>query len=219
MDCSAVRDLLIEYREKELGGQRKEAVHSHLRVCEGCRTELREIEALIARIAHIPAVDPWPGFSRRLQSRLEQQASMGRGVRLRRLRLASSWIAGGVLLILAGATFSRLLLPSHELFTSSRKPDVIVAGRDEVSTGGPGQTDMGQAMALWGASADDWHEIPDWPDRGLGALALGDLESPSEEALILWNEDLAGVRSIEQLVEISGSSDSQVERVLEKVGR
>lgn len=215
MDCSAIRNLLVEYREKELDGRHKAAVDSHLKLCEGCRAELREIEELLSAIAQIPAEDPWPGFSRRLQLRLEGRVSRRPGVWLGGLGLIYRWIGGGVLMLLIGAIASWFFLGPDRLLISRPKPEAGVTGGGEVSMALPGEPIRG----LWIGSGAGRGEWAGWPDELLTTLAGGQLGLAPEEALTLWNRDLAGVRSLEQLADISSSPDTQLERILDQVKR
>jgi len=219
MDCSAIREWLVEYREKELCGQRKVAVECHLKLCGGCRAELTKLEELVAAIARIPAVDPWPGFSRRLQSRIERRASLHLGARLGGFALTYTWIASGVLLALLAAAASWLFLKSDQLLSSKRKSEARVVAPRNDSKVLLGKTEITQIIGISEGLGFGWDDLDKWPDGMLTGLALGNLEPAPEEALTLWIKDLAGVKGLEQLVEIPGASDPQVERVLDQVRR
>lgn len=219
MDCASIRNLLIEYREKELHGRREAAVESHLRLCEGCRRELRSLDELVSAIAEIPAVDPWPGFARRLRSRFEEETARRRGMCLGGLGFTYRWVGGGVVLFFAGALALGLFLRPHEITTSHRKTDVSVAASGEVSAGQLGEREMRQIMGLWSGSTSAWDDVVHMPDGTLAAFVIRTFESTPEEAVSLWERDLAGVSGLERVVELSGAPDAQVERVLDQVRR
>jgi len=221
MECSVIRDWLIDYRENELRGRRKAAVESHLKLCAGCRAELGALEELVAEIARIPAVDPWPGFSRRLQSRLDRDGSSPPGGWGWRHRAAgtSAWIAGGMLLLVVIVVVYWLFLASGRLFLSIQRSHNGDTATVDVSKGALGGTELKQMIDPWEGSGWSMDKFEDGPDGLLSGLALGSMQAAPDEVMTLWNRDIVGANSLEQLVEIPAPSDAQIEEVLDQVRR
>jgi predicted anti-sigma-YlaC factor YlaD len=46
MNCRKITSLLVDYNEDALTAEEKKMVEEHLRVCESCRKELKEIQSL-----------------------------------------------------------------------------------------------------------------------------------------------------------------------------
>jgi len=74
MNCSRVRDILVDYAEGTLSGRKKAAVEDHLSACEACRGELSQIETLKENILSMETpehdADFWQRFNKKLSHRL-----------------------------------------------------------------------------------------------------------------------------------------------------
>jgi anti-sigma factor RsiW len=61
---------LSEYLDDELDAAERAAVEAHLQVCEACRTDLRDLAAVVARAGTLPDTSParnlWPDVERRI---------------------------------------------------------------------------------------------------------------------------------------------------------
>lgn len=215
--CREIRESLLDYREKELAPEQETLVEAHLSLCEACREELRATEEVLSAVAGLQAPDPWPGFSRRLHSRLEPR-------KWRRLagwfpapRLTLSWVGGcAALLVVIGVGF-RLMLPLAKTTVSSQGPELGKPGASDVSLAALGEREVSQLIVLWSDPADRWEELADWPARKLASLALEKLEVSPEEVLRLWQTHTMGTSALERLVGLSSYTDPEVERFLDRV--
>ena len=72
MTCTEAQDLIDEHVEGSLGGAVLHELELHLAGCAGCRAEERELHALLAEAAALPAgIDPpqdlWPAIAARIE--------------------------------------------------------------------------------------------------------------------------------------------------------
>lgn len=74
MNCSRVKEILVDYAEGALSGRKKAAVEDHLTACEACRGELSQIETLKENILSVETpehdADFWQRFNKKLSQRL-----------------------------------------------------------------------------------------------------------------------------------------------------
>ena len=62
MTCTKIKELLIGYYEEYLSIEEKKKVEDHLRICEGCREELRQIESLFGILRQEKTEEVKPDF-------------------------------------------------------------------------------------------------------------------------------------------------------------
>ena len=74
-------DRLSEYIDGELTPSEHRALEAHLSGCEGCRTDLASLRAVVTRAEALtdtpPASDPWPGIAARIGARATQRTTLG----------------------------------------------------------------------------------------------------------------------------------------------
>ena len=63
-------DRLHAFVEESLDEARRSAVESHLSVCDACRTEVAELEAVFGALAGLEQFAPSPGFADRVMTRV-----------------------------------------------------------------------------------------------------------------------------------------------------
>lgn len=214
MDCQRVRDILLDYRERDLGQGLDRKVDEHLRLCEACAEELRKTEALFCALAALPVPDPWPGFSRRLSARIEEN-SRDRLTRLRVARPVLAWVGGFVFVVLALAVVWRIFPVSGPAPSGDRTGDVALAEADWRPA--LAQREIERVIGVWGGAGADRSVPSDWPGRTAILLAFDEVETAPEEAVRLWKANFSGVGGLEGLVELAGGSDREVDRLLERI--
>src|SRR5262249_25808418 len=106
MDCRHARELLEEYRRRELDPEATAAVGSHLAPCAGCPRLLDEVEAFAARGGALPRAAAPPPLARAVR-RLGRE----RGVRG---WLGRPWAAAAVAAVVVAAALAPWVqLPSR----------------------------------------------------------------------------------------------------------
>ena len=110
MNCSRVKDMLVDYAEGTLSGRKKAAVEDHLSACEACRGELSQIETLKENILSVETpehdADFWQRFNRKLSQRLADIEEPAAGRRFAwQLRFS---LAGVVVVVLLLVSFGVL---------------------------------------------------------------------------------------------------------------
>ncbi|MDH3291154.1 MAG: zf-HC2 domain-containing protein [Gemmatimonadota bacterium] len=101
-------DRLSEYLDDELDAADRSAVEAHLRECEQCRSDLGQLEAVVARARELtdrlPAVDLWPAIVRRLGTAVEPVTDLTQRRARRRIAFSVPQLAAaGVALMLLSA--------------------------------------------------------------------------------------------------------------------
>jgi anti-sigma factor RsiW len=101
-------DRLSEYLDDELDAAARSAVEAHLRECEQCRSDLRQLEAVVARARALtdrpPAVDLWPAIAQRLGTGGESVTDLTQRRARRRIAFSVPQLAAaGVALMLLSA--------------------------------------------------------------------------------------------------------------------
>jgi anti-sigma factor RsiW len=101
-------DRLSGYLDDELDTDGRAAVEAHLRECEQCRVDLRQLEAVVARARELtdrpPAVDLWPAITRRLAMPVEPVTDLTQRRARRRIAFSVPQLAAaGVALMLLSA--------------------------------------------------------------------------------------------------------------------
>jgi hypothetical protein len=71
MHCSRVRELLPDYSVELLGAAAQRAVDAHLALCDGCRRELRALDATMELVADQGFREPPAGLFNALRNRIE----------------------------------------------------------------------------------------------------------------------------------------------------
>jgi hypothetical protein len=74
MTCEEVQEILSEYLEGLLSPERAGAVQSHLTSCPRCQTGLQALAEAKRAVAGLPVIEPPPGFSQRVMSRVREEA-------------------------------------------------------------------------------------------------------------------------------------------------
>jgi len=62
MTCTKIKELLVGYHDESLSIEEKKKVEDHLRICEGCREELRQIESLFGILGREKTEEVEPDF-------------------------------------------------------------------------------------------------------------------------------------------------------------
>jgi anti-sigma factor RsiW len=70
MSCTFEEDLTA-YVDGELPPVRRVEVETHLGTCAGCRTTHARLSQTVARMAELPAFEPWPGTRRAVLTKLD----------------------------------------------------------------------------------------------------------------------------------------------------
>jgi anti-sigma factor RsiW len=113
MDCHATREILEEFRRRELPPDRAQAVEAHLRDCQTCRALLAREEAVAKLVQALPRSPAPPGLARQIRAL---------GARPRGIAgwLARPWVAAAVAAVIVAAVLSPWLRRPSE-----RPPDVV----------------------------------------------------------------------------------------------
>jgi len=72
MNCAEIHNRLSEYLDKSLDAISAKAVELHLSSCPLCRAEAVALSDCIRRVATLPAVEPPPGFARRVMAQVRE---------------------------------------------------------------------------------------------------------------------------------------------------
>ncbi|UCG53854.1 MAG: HEAT repeat domain-containing protein [Candidatus Latescibacterota bacterium] len=73
MNCQVLRDLIPDYLAAELSRDTFDQFEAHLRVCEGCRVELEQMETVWKTLGDVPDEEPSPGLRSRFYAMLESE--------------------------------------------------------------------------------------------------------------------------------------------------
>ncbi len=73
MKCEEIQERLSEYIEQTLNQEEKSAVEGHLSTCVRCRAESEILTQSIRTVSDLPPVEPPPGFSRKVMSRIHEE--------------------------------------------------------------------------------------------------------------------------------------------------
>jgi len=73
MKCEQVREKLSEYLDGVLDRDTSALIESHLASCTHCQAEVQVLTEAKRAVASLPVVDPPPGFSQRVMSRVREE--------------------------------------------------------------------------------------------------------------------------------------------------
>ncbi len=74
MRCDQVQERLSEYLEDLLDAESHTSVHDHLSSCPHCQAEAQALSQTRQAVADLPSVEPPPGFSQRVMSRVREES-------------------------------------------------------------------------------------------------------------------------------------------------
>lgn len=74
MKCEQVQEKLSEYLDGHLDRDASGLIESHLASCPHCQAEVRALAEAKRMVAGLPAIEPPPGFSQRVMSRVREEA-------------------------------------------------------------------------------------------------------------------------------------------------
>jgi anti-sigma factor RsiW len=74
MTCEQVHEKMTEYLEGSLDPETSGLVQTHLDSCPDCRAEFRALAETKRAVAGLPVIEPPPGFSQRVMSRVREEA-------------------------------------------------------------------------------------------------------------------------------------------------
>jgi hypothetical protein len=110
MPCDQFKEILSEYIDGSLTGQRKTQLEDHLSVCDRCREELASLKALVSELGSLEPVKAPPDFLDQLHNRIESRFTLSRLVRMLfvpvpvKIPLEVATVAALVILIFVGLT-------------------------------------------------------------------------------------------------------------------
>lgn len=76
MNCKGSGEIIGEYLDGELDGRRTELMESHLRDCNRCRSEVKELRSALAWLKQAEDAAPPPDLRSRVLARLKQEKSV-----------------------------------------------------------------------------------------------------------------------------------------------
>jgi hypothetical protein len=205
MNCSRVKEILVDYVEGALSVRKKAAVKNHLSACETCRGELSRIETLKKNILSVETpelgADFWHQFNRNLSQRLAEFEKPTADRRfLRRPRL--SFAAAAAMVLFALLSFG-ILRGTREPANTDPAPDPETTW---VATIEPDDLDIGLFISDDYDEADvylsdgDTETIEQFADDLL-MVANGDFELLFEESLFEDSDEESLNEMIEDLSE------------------
>jgi anti-sigma factor RsiW len=82
MGCGEITPLLSQYQDNESAAEVRALIHAHLQTCTSCRTELLELQEMVAGIKQLPEVETDPYFTTQVMGKvLEKAMKPSRGFR------------------------------------------------------------------------------------------------------------------------------------------
>jgi hypothetical protein len=73
MNCEQLKDLVAGYLAGELSAEARKDFEAHMGGCQGCRTEVTELEATWSALGFVPDADPGPEMRPRFYAMLEEE--------------------------------------------------------------------------------------------------------------------------------------------------
>ncbi len=217
MNCRETRELLVGYRENELVAAQRLGVEEHLRLCQACWKELQGIDEILSAVAKLPAPDPWPGFVRRLNARLERDRARGFKKWLQPLQ-PRFLLMGGVAGVLAISATLHFFFPATSPFVTSRWIERGTVALDPADST-PEDQDARDLAWLRARQEPGGEPLDTWPDRQLALFAFDKWEIVPEEVLASWKAEVLGVRGLEQMAGNPDYSERQVATLLDRISR
>lgn len=155
-------DRLSGYLDDELDTDGRAAVEAHLRECEQCRVDLRQLEAVVARARELtdrpPAVDLWPAITRRLAMPVEPVTDLTQRRARRRIAFSVPHLAAaGVALMLlsAGAVWLTVTRDAPSVAAvDSTAPAAVLPANAELSAYDATIAELETALRLEGDRLD-----------------------------------------------------------------
>ncbi len=140
MNCEEIQNRLSEYLDKSLDAISAKSVELHLSSCPLCRAEAAALADCIRQVATLPAVEPPPGFARRVMARaraIETRPTVWQRLFFP-LKMKIPLHAGAVVVVAALAILlaqKQLRLPQQDFDPPESSP--ISANRSEKQTSLP----------------------------------------------------------------------------------
>ncbi len=147
-ECKKCRSLFLEYFYRELDSPEKKSVEDHISICNKCRSEFAEMNAVLLytgkRVRPEPPEEFWDSYEKRLARRIESEDASQDGRESlweklgRRFNAAPKWsyqAAAAVALIVIGVFIGRALfsptIPGVQ--HASQRPGVVTPPQPEAT--------------------------------------------------------------------------------------
>ncbi|HSV99309.1 MAG TPA: zf-HC2 domain-containing protein [Sedimentisphaerales bacterium] len=122
MNCTECKELLVVYFEGLLEDVQERAVEEHLKHCEACRAELKELQTLRQRLVHGARATAETDLEDRVMNRILQEQNerlrlaeqAGTGLRFRRLIMKSPLTRIAAAVVVVGCAIGVMLLAGTE---------------------------------------------------------------------------------------------------------
>jgi anti-sigma factor RsiW len=73
MKCEDVRLQLSAFQDDELEDDARARIAAHIERCDGCRSELKQLQQAVAQVARLPELEPADNFTAAVMARLRAQ--------------------------------------------------------------------------------------------------------------------------------------------------